>query len=126
MMTSETKRIPALNKRSLPAALKTAVTAALDKKAEDVCVLDLRNAAAFTDYFLILHGLSPRQNAALADHIESALKPALGRPLGVEGKSHGEWILLDYGIFVVHIFSRTARDYYALDKLWGDAPRADY
>jgi ribosome-associated protein len=125
-MTQKTTIVKALNKRSLPPALKAAVKAALDKKAEDVCVLDLREASAFTDYFVILHGNSGRQNAAVADFVESELKPGHGRPLGVEGKAHGEWVLLDYGFFIVHVFSRAARDYYALEKLWGDAPRADY
>ncbi|MGD0783319.1 MAG: ribosome silencing factor [Candidatus Aminicenantales bacterium] len=125
-MTQETVKIKALNKRTVPAALKSAVKAALDKKAEGVCVLDLRGASAFTDYFLILHGNSARQNAAVEENIEAALKTGYGRPLGVEGKLHGEWILIDYGEFVVHIFSRASRDYYALEKLWGDAPRADY
>jgi nicotinate (nicotinamide) nucleotide adenylyltransferase/ribosome silencing factor RsfS/YbeB/iojap len=125
-MTQENVKIKALNKRNVPAALKAAVKAALDKKGENVCVLDLRGASAFTDYFLILHGNSARQNAAVAENIEAELKAGHGRPLGVEGKVHGEWILVDYGDFVVHIFSRAARDYYALEKLWGDAPRADY
>ena len=125
-MTHENIKIKALNKRNVPAALKAAVKAALDKKAEDVCVLDLRGASAFTDFFLILHGNSARQNAALAENIEAELKAGHGRPLGVEGKAHGEWILVDYGDFVVHVFSRAAREYYALEKLWGDAPRADY
>jgi ribosome-associated protein len=120
------KKSAKLNKRTLPPALKTAVQAALDKKAENVRVLDVRDAAAFTDYFLILHGLSGRQNAAIADHIEAMLKPEVGRPLGIEGVAHGEWILIDYGFFVVHIFSRAARDYYALEKLWGDAPQTSF
>jgi ribosome-associated protein len=125
-MTEETVKTRTLNKRGLPAVLKAAVQAALDKKAEDVCVLDLREASAFTDYFIILHGNSARQNVAVAEAIEFQLKNGYGRPLGVEGKLHGEWILLDYGAFVVHVFSRAARDYYALEKLWGDAPRANY
>jgi ribosome-associated protein len=125
-MTSDTSTIKALDKRKLPAAVKAAVKAVLDKKGEDVCVLDLRSASAFTDYFIILHGNSSRQNAAVADAVEMALKAGHGRPLGIEGKAHGEWILLDYGGFVVHVFSRAARDYYGLEKLWRDAPRADY
>jgi len=125
-MNQQTVKIKALNKRTIPAALKAAVKAAQDKKAEDVCVLDLRGASAFTDFFLILHGHSARQNAAIAEAIEADLKAGHGRPLGVEGKLHGEWVLLDYGDFVVHVFSRAARDYYALEKLWGDAPRADF
>ena len=125
-MTQANVKIKALNKRGVPPAVKAAVQAALDKKAEDVCVLDLRGASAFTDFFLILHGNSNRQNAAVAEAVEAALKQQGRPPLGVEGKQHGEWVLLDYGDFVVHVFSRAARDFYALEKLWGDSPRADY
>ncbi|MBM3295038.1 MAG: ribosome silencing factor [Candidatus Aminicenantes bacterium] len=113
----------AFTKRHLPAAVRTALRAAQSKKAEDIVVLDLRGAAAFTDFFLIMHGQSNRQNAALREAIEAGLKAGGLRPLGVEGAGHGEWILLDYGSFIVHIFSRPARLYYALEKLWGDAPR---
>jgi ribosome-associated protein len=110
-------------KRQLPAAVRTAVRAAQSKKGESIAVLDLREAASFTDYFIIMHGLSTRQNMALREAIETDLKARGLRPIGVEGAHHGEWILLDYGSFIVHVFSRSARDYYALEKLWGDAPK---
>lgn len=113
-------------KRTLPPEIKTAVKAAQDKKAEDILVLDLREAFAFTDFFIVMHGLSSRQNGAVAGAIEQELKRAGVRPLGIEGASHGEWILMDYGFFVVHVFSRPARAYYALEKLWGDVPRISY
>ncbi len=113
-------------KRSLPPEVKTAVKAAQDKKAEEILVLDLREAFAFTDFFVVMHGLSARQNNAIAGAVEHELKKAGLRPLGVEGEAHGEWILLDYGFFVVHVFSRPARAYYALEKLWGDVPRFSY
>lgn len=122
----DTKPVKSFNKRGLPAEIKAAVKAAQAKMAEDIQVLDLREAASFTDYFVILHGHSSRQNAALSEAIALDLKKAGVRPLGVEGTSHGEWILLDYGFFVVHVFSKPARDYYALDKLWGDAPKLAY
>lgn len=125
-MTNPTPDTKKLDKRGLPAPLKTAAKAALDKKAEDLRILDLRATSAFTDFFIIMHGNSGRQNAAIADAVEDALKKAKIRPLGVEGKAHGEWILLDYGAFIVHVFSRAARDYYAMEKLWADAPRASY
>ena len=67
-------------------------------------------------------GMNARQTAALADAIERDLKAQNLRPLGVEGAARGEWILMDYGWFFVHVFSPAARDYYALEKLWGDAP----
>jgi ribosome-associated protein len=125
-MTNPTTDSKKLDKRSIPPALKATAKAALDKKAEDLRILDLRGTSAFTDFFVILHGNSGRQNAAIADGIEDALKAVKLRPLGVEGRAHGEWILMDYGFFLVHIFSRAARDYYAMEKLWADAPRASY
>jgi ribosome-associated protein len=113
-------------KRTLPAEIKAAVKAAQDKKAEDILVLDLREAFAFTDFFVVMHGLSSRQNGAIAGAIEQELKRDGLRPLGVEGAAHGEWVLMDYGFFVVHVFSRPARAYYSLEKLWGDVPRIAY
>jgi ribosome-associated protein len=113
-------------KRNLPAPVRLAVEAGLARKAEDLCVLDLREISSFTDFFVIAHGNSSRQNAAIAEAVEAALKPAGYRPIGVEGREATEWVLLDYGSFVVHIFSRAARDNYALENLWGDAPRLDF
>lgn len=123
-MTQEKKK--RLTKRSLPAEVKLAVETGLAKKAEDVCLLDLRELSAFTDFFLIMNGSSSRQNAAVAEGIEVRLKASGVRPLGVEGRESAEWVLVDYGWFVVHVFSRSARDRYALEKLWGDAPRLDF
>ena len=122
----DTKQAKAFTKRGLPAELKAAVKAAQAKKAEEVQVLDLREIASFTDYFVILHGNSSRQNAALSEAIAQELKKDGVRPLGVEGTAHGEWILMDYGFFVVHVFSKQARDYYSLDRLWGDAAKLIY
>lgn len=113
-------------KRSLPAPVRLAVEACLARKAEDLCVLDLRELSSFTDFFLVTNGNSSRQNAAVAEAVEAALKPAGLRPLSVEGRESAEWVLLDYGSIVVHVFSRAARDHYALEKLWGDAPRVDF
>jgi nicotinate-nucleotide adenylyltransferase len=112
---------PAAGKRALPREIRLAVKAAQDKKAEEVFVLDLRPLSAFTDYFVILHGQSARQNAAIAENIEAELKKAGRRPLGVEGRAAAEWILVDYGDFVVHVFSPEKRAFYGLEKLWGDA-----
>ena len=113
-------------KRSLPANARQAVEAALAKKAEDVCVLDLRELSSFTDFFLIMHGNSSRQNVAVAEAVEAALRPAGLRPLSVEGRESAEWVLLDYGSMVIHVFSRAAREHYGLESLWGDAPRLDF
>lgn len=113
-------------KRSLPAPVRLAVEACLSRKAEDLCVLDLRELSSFTDFFLVTNGGSSRQNGAIGEAVEAALKPAGLRPLSVEGRESAEWILLDYGSLVVHVFSRAARDHYSLEKLWGDAPRLDF
>ncbi len=113
-------------KRSLPAHVRLAVEAGLGRKAEGLCVLDLREISSFTDFFIITNGTSSRQNAAIAEAVEAALKPVGLRPLSVEGRESAEWVLLDYGSLIVHIFSRAAREHYALEKLWGDAPRLDF
>lgn len=113
-------------KRSLPAPVRLAVEAALDKKVEDLCVLDLRELSSFTDFFVVANGTSSRQNAAVAEAVEAALKPSGLRPLSVEGRESADWVLIDYGSVVVHVFSRAARAHYALEQLWGDAPRVDF
>lgn len=113
-------------KRSLPAPVRLAVETCLARKAEDLCVLDLRELSSFTDFFIVANGNSSRQNAAVAEAVEAALKPAGFRPLSIEGRESAEWVLLDYGSLIVHVFSRAAREHYALEKLWGDAPRLDF
>ncbi len=123
-MTEEKKK--RFTKRSLPASVRAAVEAALGRKAEDLVVLDLRELSSFTDFFLVTHGRSSRQNTAIAEAVEAALKTAGHRPLSVEGLESAEWVLLDYGSFVVHVFSPPARERYGLENLWGDAPRLDF
>ena len=123
-MTNDTAK--KLTKRGLPPEVRLSVKAGQAKKGEDVLVLDLRELTSFTDFFVILTGNSSRQNAAIVDSIEQDLKKKKTRPLGIEGKEVGEWILMDYGDFVVHVFSKRAREYYSLEKLWGDAPRVAY
>ncbi|MGB9836308.1 MAG: ribosome silencing factor [Candidatus Saccharicenans sp.] len=113
-------------KRSLPREVRLSIKASQDKKAEGICVLDLRELTSFTDYFVIMQGNSSRQNIAIYENIEQELAKEKIKPFGVEGLENAEWILLDYGSFIVHIFSRQAREYYALEKLWADAPRLDY
>jgi len=108
----------------LPKAIKAAVNAVLDKKAEDVTVLDLRKAGAFTDYFVICTAANARQMTAIADAVQDTLRDSLGeRPALAEGVDKSEWILLDYFNFVVHIFSRECRAFYGLERLWGNATR---
>jgi len=108
---------------SLPAEILRAVKAAQDKKGADIVVMDLRDVGAFTDYFVICSGQNPRQVTAIAENIEQALKESHVRPSHVEGYKRAEWVLLDYFDFIVHIFNRETRLFYALDRLWGSAPR---
>mgnify|MGYP003580007945 CR=1 FL=1 len=110
----------------LPKSVQAAIDAARDKKATGVVVLDLKKAGAFTDYFVICSAANPRQVQAIADAVEDALKAQKQRPSLVEGYARAEWILLDYFDFVVHVFSRQARDFYGLDRLWGSATRIEY
>jgi ribosome-associated protein len=112
-------------KKRLTGDVGKAVRAALDKKAQDVVVLDLRQTPAFTDYFVLCTGLSVRQVKAIADAIEEALRAAKVRPSHVEGYERAEWVLMDYFTFVVHVFTPPTRAFYALDRLWGDAERIE-
>jgi len=102
-----------------------AVKAALDKKAMDVVVLDLRHTPAFTDFFLLCSGQNARQVQTIADAIEEALKAAKVRPSHVEGYARAEWILMDFFTFIVHVFNPQTRDFYSLERLWGDAERIE-
>ena len=109
----------------LPADVKLAVAAALDKKALNVVALDLRKASAFTDFFLICTGGNLRQVKAIADGIEEALRRAGLKPALTEGYQRGDWVLIDYFDFIVHIFSPQTREFYGLERLWGDAKRIE-
>jgi len=119
------KRARAAKAVTLPGDVRVAVTAALDKKAEQVHVLDLRKGSAFTDFFIIATGNNIRQVQAIADGIQETLKKDGVRPALIEGYSRGEWILLDYFDFIVHVFLPTTREFYALERLWGDAERVE-
>src|SRR5690242_1807980 len=111
----------------LPKAVTTAIAAAQDRKAQDIVVLDLRKAGGFTDFFVICTGNNPRHITAIADAVRDTLKKQLDeRPALAEGVDKSEWILLDYFNFVVHIFSRDCRSFYALERLWGAADRIDF
>jgi ribosome-associated protein len=87
--------------------------------------LDLKGTCSFTDAFLICHGLQVRQTQAIADAIEETLKKQKVAPSHVEGYRTGEWILMDYSDLIVHIFTRERRDFFNLERLWGDAPRLE-
>ena len=121
MATARTARRPAAK---FPKSVTTAVRAALDKKAENVVVLDMRKSGGFTDFFVICTGGNPRQITAIADGVRDTLKRDLDeRPTLMEGIDKSEWILLDYFNFVVHVFSRDCRGFYGLERLWGNAER---
>ena len=97
--------------------------AALDKQAGEPVVLDLRGLSDVTDYFLICHGNSDRQVLAIADSIEQRLRQDFERrPSHVEGRRTADWILMDFVDFVVHVFQENRRQFYRLERLWGDAP----
>ena len=97
--------------------------AALDKKAEDPIILDLNKYNTLARYFVIVHGNSHPHVKAIADHICEIIEKKSGRVLHIEGREEGLWILLDFGMVIVHIFYRTIREYYGLERLWGDAPK---
>jgi ribosome-associated protein len=107
----------------LPAQVSAAVAAAQDKKAVDLTVLDLRKAAGFTDYFVVCSGTNSRQVKAIADNVMAVLAQDDAKPTHVEGYDRGEWILLDYFDFIVHIFVPETRAFYSLERLWGSAER---
>jgi len=112
-------------KKKLPADVSKAVAAAIDKKAADVVVLDLRNTSAFTDFFVLCSGTSQRQVKAIADSVEETLRTAKVRPAHVEGYDRGDWILMDFFTFIVHVFTPQTRGFYALERLWGDAEKIE-
>jgi len=103
----------------------TAVRAALDKKASDVVILDLRGTPAFTDFFVLCSGQSTRQVKAIVDAVEETLRAAKVRPAHVEGYDRAEWILMDYFTFIVHVFTPQTRAFYSLERLWGNAERTE-
>ncbi len=105
--------------------LQTAARAASDKKAFQIVGLEVGHLTSYTDSLLICSGASDRQVAAIADEVQRQLKDAGRRPLHIEGESHADWVLLDYGDFVVHVFTEERRTYYGLDGLWGDAPKLE-
>jgi ribosome-associated protein len=100
-----------------------ALALALDKKAFEPVLLDVRELCSFCNYQLVLSGRSDRQVDAITDGITAGLKMEGQRPLGAEGARTGQWSLLDYGDFIVHVFLHSAREHYDIEGLWNDAPR---
>jgi len=109
----------------LPPPIARAARAALEKKAEAVLALDLRRVADFTDFFLLLTGQNQRQLVAIADAVTEALRAEGRRPEHVEGYPRHEWILLDYGSFVVHVMTPKSRAFYDLERIWGGSERLE-
>ena len=104
--------------------VRLALRAAAEKKAHDLVVLDLREVASFTDYFVIASGTNVRQVQAVADAVQEQLRKQLNvKPARVEGYNSAEWVLLDYGDFIFHVFEEKSRRFYDLERLWRDAAR---
>lgn len=103
--------------------VKMAVTAAADKNAEEIVILDVREVCSFTSTLVICQGRSGRQVQTITTAIRDTLRENGCRPHHVEGERRGEWVLMDYLDFVIHIFMEDRRKFYALEHLWGDAPR---
>jgi ribosome-associated protein len=115
-----------MKKNELKAQVTAAIQACLEKKAEELTVLEMeKGSGAFTDYFVLCSGTNPRQVQAIADEVELRLKSAGLRPAHVEGYNQAEWVLVDYVDFVVHVFSEKARKFYDLERLWKTAKRLE-
>lgn len=118
----EEEAAAALDTEKLDEVIKAAAAFGWAKKARDIVGIDLHEVSSVADYFLIMSGSNKPQLKAISDNIEEKLAEQGLRPLRIEGYREAEWILLDYGALVVHIFADEQRDYYNLERLWGDAP----
>lgn len=104
-----------------------AARAADDKKGADTVVLAVGEVLAITEHFVITHGTNPRQVRTIADEVEKRVAEAGGpKPIRIEGLDDLSWVLMDYGDFVVHVFSEEARHFYELERLWADVPKVDW
>lgn len=121
-VTKRTKKISEIN------LVDTIVELIQDKKGKDIVSLDLRNIPeAITDYFVVCHAESTTQVRAITDYIEDEVKKRTSvKPFHVEGRSNGEWCLVDFGDVIVHIFQREKREFYQLEELWSDAVTKHY
>lgn len=119
------------NKTSIDKTIKEravqAAKTASDKKAEDIIILQLSDLTAFADYFVICSGENPVQIRTIAEAIEQDFKKNAGiMPMGIEGLANSQWVLMDYGDIIIHIFNKESRSFYELEKLWMDAPRVAF
>lgn len=108
---------------AVDASLEVFIKAVLGRKAVNVVALDVRDLTSIADVFIICSGRSNRQVSAIADHIERELRKEKIKPLSVEGTAEGQWVLMDYGNVVIHVFFESIREFYDLEGLWSDAPR---
>lgn len=126
MATAKKPKSPAPKKKTDPdeALVRLCAEGALDKKAEDVIILDMRGISSFTDFFLIASGTSEPQLKAISSSIRENVREKLClRPVAEDGFPASQWVIIDYGSVIVHIFHREKRALYGLESLWGDAPR---
>lgn len=115
-----------MKKNELKHQVNAAIQACLEKKAEELTILEMeKGSGAFTDYFVLCSGTNPRQIQAIADEVELRLKHAGLYPTHIEGYTQAEWVLLDYVDFVVHVFSEKARRFYDLERLWKSAKKLE-
>jgi ribosome-associated protein len=102
-----------------------AVNAALEKKAKNVVILNIKNVTSFADYTVICSGTSDRQVQSIASSVEGSMKKAGTLPLGIEGEKGGRWVLMDYADIIVHVFYEPVREFYDIERLWADAPKME-
>ena len=116
-----------LKRWKIPPIVKKAVSVISDKKGDDIVILKLKGITDLTDFMVICSGNSQKQNKAIAEELQHLLKKEFrSAPYGVEGGMYGDWVLLDYIDFVIHIFSPETREKFSLEKLWMDAKRYDF
>ena len=101
----------------------TCAHAAIDKKAENVKILNISGLSSFTDYFVVCSAITDRQVQAIADSVKGQMKKSGFELISTEGYAEGRWVLMDFGDVVVHIFQDSLREYYDLEALWRDAPK---
>ena len=105
--------------------LQLCYNALLDKQAEEVLILDLRGVTNIADFFVICHGTSTRQVQAISDNVEKAFRKSGTKHFHVEGREKGDWVLMDFSDMVIHIFHKTTRGLYSLERLWSDAKKVE-
>ena len=121
-MATPERKIPDTASDDRPTDLQRAIDLAIDRKGAEILLMDLRGVSNATDYFLLVNGTSDTHVRSIADHIIDELRKEGYRADHIEGLRSGRWVLIDFIDFVIHVFHPAARDFYQLDRLWGDAP----